>query len=221
MSAPEGRPRLVVVVTGTGTEVGKTWVTCALARALRASGWSVSARKPAQSFAPGTPAEATDAHLLAVATGETAYTVCPPHRWYARAMAPPMAAASMGLRAPRLSELVSETVWPAPCDFGLVELAGGVGSPQAADGDGADFVRASGPGAVVLVGEPGLGTLNDVRLAARALGPQPGLAVVLNRYDEGDELHRRNRAWLENNDGLAVFVDLSRLARRLGQLAVS
>ena len=86
------RPERVILVTGTGIEVGKTWVTVELARRLRADGVEVAARKPAQSFAPEDTM--TDASLLGEATGESAATVCPPRRWYPMPLAPPMAADS-------------------------------------------------------------------------------------------------------------------------------
>ncbi|HEY6416293.1 MAG TPA: AAA family ATPase, partial [Acidimicrobiales bacterium] len=70
------RPERLVVVTGTGTEVGKTWVACRLARALRERGLIVAARKPVQSYAAADAPDGTDAALLAEATGETALLVC-------------------------------------------------------------------------------------------------------------------------------------------------
>ena len=76
MSGP--RPGLVVVVAGTATEIGKTWVTARLAERLLAAGATVAARKPAQSFAADD--EVTDADVLAAATGEDPTAVCPPHR---------------------------------------------------------------------------------------------------------------------------------------------
>ena len=78
----------------------------------------------------------------------------------------------------------------------------------------------------MLVADAGLGTINAVRLCVDALGaagadggvaPRP--AVVLNRFDERTELHRRNRAWLEDVDGYDVVpatdVALASLAGRL------
>ena len=85
------RPRTLVVVLGTGTEVGKTWVGAALARELRRTGRTVAARKPAQSFLPE-ELGGTDAEVLAAATGEAPHEVCVEHRWYPTPMAPPMAA---------------------------------------------------------------------------------------------------------------------------------
>ncbi len=67
--AAAARPRLLVVVLGTATEVGKTWMSAAALRELAGRGRRVSARKPAQSFDPddGHP---TDAFVLGGATGE-------------------------------------------------------------------------------------------------------------------------------------------------------
>src|SRR5206468_1259236 len=91
------RPRRLVLVTGTGTGVGKTWVAARLLTELRAKGVHVAARKPVQSFAAGEGP--TDAEMLAAATGEDLADVCPAHRWYERPLAPPMAADVLG-RAP-------------------------------------------------------------------------------------------------------------------------
>lgn len=38
-----GRPELLVVIAGTGTDIGKTWVGCQLATELRAQGLRVAA----------------------------------------------------------------------------------------------------------------------------------------------------------------------------------
>ena len=204
-----GSPVRLVVVAGTGTEVGKTWVACQLARHWRERGLKVSARKLAQSFAPGEGP--TDAARLAEATGELAAEVCPPSRWYPRAMAPPMAAESLGLPSFSLGDLLGELRWPPGSDVGLVECAGGVGSPQADPGDCADLVERLAPHGVVLVAGAGLGTLNEVRLAARALSGHP-LFVYLNRYDGGDEVHVRNRRWLAEREYLLVTVSGGELA---------
>ena len=209
MSGGGPRPARLVVVAGTGTGVGKTWAGCELARHLRGLGLEVSARKLAQSFGP--EEGPSDAERLAEATGEKAAEVCPPSRWYPRTMAPPMAAESLGLRPFSLDDLLRELRWPPGVDVGLVECAGGVGSPQADDGDGADLVERLAPELVVVVAGAGLGTLNEVRLAARALSGHP-LFVYLNRYDGGDEVHVRNRRWLAEREYLLVTVSGGELA---------
>ncbi len=199
------RPARLVVVSGTGTEVGKTWVTAALARELREEHLRVAARKPAQSFAPDDAS--TDADVLGAATGEAPEEVCPRRRWYEAPMAPPMAADVLGRPAFTIADLSAELAWPDAIDVGLVETAGGVRSPLARDGDTIDLVAATQPDHVVLVADAGLGTINAVRLAHPLLAAFAPVTVFLNRYDADDDLHRRNRDWLADHERLTVVVD--------------
>jgi len=204
------RPELLIVVLGTDTGVGKTWASAHVLTLLREAGATVAARKPVQSFAPCDLE--TDARLLALATGEAVEAVCPPHRSYAMAMAPPMAAAFLGRPAPALAELIAELTWPDEAvAVGLVETVGGPRSPLASDGDSAALAAAVDPDLAVLVAPAGLGAINAVRLCGPAL-PRPTV-VFLNHFDGGD-LHDRNRRWLEG-DGFDVVVDVRELARRV------
>jgi dethiobiotin synthetase len=199
--------------------VGKTWVGCELARRASGQGLRVTARKMAQSFALGDTG--LDAERLALATGDDVRRVCPQHRSYEIPMAPPMAAAALG-RAPFVvADLLGELDWPSPAaDIGLLEQAGGVGSPQADDGDGIEVARLLAPDAVVLVARAGLGTLSDVSLAARALSAWAGvrrdrLVVFLNRFDRSDGLHSANRDWLTGVVGVRVVTDAGSLLEGL------
>ena len=203
---PATKPERLVVVAGTGTEVGKTWVGAALLRTLRDAGWRVAARKPAQSYAPDDAPSSTDAAVLGLASGEPPTTVCVAHRWYPVPMAPPMAARALGRPPFTLAELAVELEWPeGPGLVGLIETAGGVRSPLADDGDTADLVRLLEPDAGVLVADAGLGTINAVRSSAAALVGEP-LVVVLNRFAASNELHEANRQWLVERDGFSVVV---------------
>jgi len=210
------RPRTLVVVSGTATEVGKTWWSAALARALRSRGRTVAARKPVQSFDPHDMS--TDAVVLGAATGEDAAAVCAPPRWYEMAMAPPMAAATLGRPGFSIADLVAELGWPADVDVGFVESAGGPRSPLADDGDTITLTRALAPDLVVLVANAGLGTINAVRLAHDAFGALAPVVVALNRYDSSRVLHRANRDWLEATSGFSVVTDPNVLAERLARL---
>ena len=198
-----------MAVLGTGTGVGKTWVAAKALTRLRAKGCTVAARKPVQSFAPCDPE--TDADLLALATGEAPAEVCPRARWYGAAMAPPIAAAFLGLEPPTLDELVAELVWPAdPVQLGVLETVGGPRSPVAADADSAQVAAAIEPDLTVLVAHAGLGAINAVRLCAPVV-PQP-LVVFLNRFDRSD-VPDRNLRWLQA-EGFDVVVDMAELVRR-------
>jgi len=202
------RPKRLILVAGTGTEVGKTWVGAHLAESLRSRGLVVAARKPAQSFGPGEGA--TDAEVLAAATGEEPETVCPRHRWYEVAMAPPMAADALGRPPIKIAELAAEIAFPDGVDVGLVETAGGVRSPIAHDGDTVDLIAHLKPDAVVLVADAGLGTINAVLLSFAALAPAP-VHVILNRFDPGNGLQVANRQWLSERFGLEVVADVEEL----------
>ncbi|MDQ6727909.1 MAG: dethiobiotin synthase [Actinomycetota bacterium] len=204
------RPERLVAVLGTATEVGKTWVSASVLAYLRRRGTTVAARKPVQSFGPCD--WGTDAHELAAATGEQPEEVCPPSRWYAMAMAPPMAAAFLGSAPPTLDDLLAELVWPDPAvQVGLVETVGGPRSPLAEDADSAGLAAAIGADLCVLVAHAGLGAINAVRLCAPVV-PGP-LVVFLNHFDGGD-FHDRNRRWLQS-DGHDVVVDPADMARRV------
>jgi dethiobiotin synthetase len=207
------RPERLVFVTGTGTEVGKTWVAAKLAEVLRARGLLVAARKPAQSFGPDEN-RPTDAEVLGAATREAPETVCPRHRWYEIAMAPPMAADTLGRPPIKIAELATEIEFGDGVDVGLVETAGGVRSPLAHDGDTVDLMGVLKPDAAVLVADAGLGTINAVLLSFAALAPVP-VHVILNRFDAGDALHVANEEWLHDHFGLDVSVDVDSLADRL------
>lgn len=218
------RPGAVVLVAGTGTDVGKTWVSARLLEAWVGTGYRVAARKAAQSYQPG---DVTDAEVLAAASGAPPSQVCPPGRWYPVPLAPPMAAEALGAGSFTVADLLDELQWPEPeADVGLLETAGGVRSPQADDGDVLDVARILRPDVVVLVAEPGLGAINGVRMAVEALGSVPGpsggpvgVCVVLNRFDPSVDVHERNRRWLIERCGCdvtpAVPDSIARLAHRL------
>jgi dethiobiotin synthetase len=201
----------LVVVTGTGTEVGKTWVAAGLLRTLRDRGEVVAARKPVQSFEPG--AGPTDAEVLAEATGQAPEEVCPGQRSYELAMAPPVAARELGRPVPLLAELTDEVRWAAGTTIGLVEGVGGPRSPLAGDGDTVDLAAHLEPAAVVLVADAGLGTINAIRLCLPVLARWP-TTVVLNRFDATSRLHATNRAWLED-EGVDPVIGVESLADRL------
>jgi dethiobiotin synthetase len=204
------RPRTLVFVSGTGTEVGKTWWAAATARALRAEGVAVAARKPVQS---SEPRGETDADALADATGEDPLVVCPAHRTFALAWAPPMAARELGLPRFRVRDLAEELAW-TDVAVGFVEGAGGPRSPIADDGDNVDLAREIQPNLVLLVARAGLGTINAVRLATAAFDDFP-LIVALNHYDDGDALHARNREYLVERADLDVVTAPSQLVAHL------
>ena len=200
----------LIFVTGTGTAIGKTWVTARLLEAARGKGVPWRASKPAQSFAPG---EETDAEVLGAAGGMSPEEITPEHRWYAAALAPPMAAETLGLEPFSIGQLAAEIDVP---DQGvlLVEGAGGPRSPLADDGDSTDLARLLEVERVLLVADAELGTINASLLAAQAFEGCP-VTLFLNRYDDASEMHRLNAAWLRENSDLEVITEIEKLFERL------
>lgn len=134
-----------IFVSGSHTDVGKTWVACALLRAARAKGLTVEAVKPVVSgFDPADWAQSDPGQLLAAMGRELtpeALDVISPLRFDA-ALSPPMAARLEG-RDLRLAELVavSRQGLKSQADFLLVEGAGGVMSPMSEDATCLDLMR--------------------------------------------------------------------------------
>ena len=148
-------------VTGTGTEVGKTLVTCALAHQLRQTGVAVRAIKPVVSgFDPGAD-EADDCAQLLAAQGQPADTPLDqisPWRFKA-ALSPDMAAAAEGRELP-FSEVVGFSRQAAQGQtWLLIEGIGGVMVPLDDSHTVLDWIQALHVPALV-VGGSYLGTLS-------------------------------------------------------------
>jgi dethiobiotin synthetase len=165
-----------VLLVGTGTDVGKTHVTCALGAFARAERVRVTAYKP---VATGVVAEAEDAALHARATGRP-YVA--PTFAYRRPVSPHLAAREEH-RPVELDPIVARAADLArDADLLLIETAGGLFSPIDDRRTVADLARALAPDAIVLVAADRLGVLHDVRstrLAAEAAG-LPRMRVVVS-----------------------------------------
>jgi dethiobiotin synthetase len=171
-----------VVILGTGTNVGKTFVACALARALAAqrSVQRVHAVKPVETGVdrPGSiPPRGSDAAKLERAAPTTSLR---PHPLYAfpDAVSAHLAARRCGQRVsiPAIARWVSAMHDTALHTWSIVETAGGALSPVSARATNLDVAAALLPARVVLVAPDALGVLHDLRatlagMAARGLPP--------------------------------------------------
>ncbi|MFD4941079.1 dethiobiotin synthase [Streptomyces sp. NPDC058409] len=154
----------VLVVTGTGTEIGKTVVTAAVAAACRDR--SVAVLKPAQTgLAPGEPGDAAEVARLAgghVTAVELAR--------FPEPLAPATAARRAGLPPVRPHE-IAEAAEKLATEHDLVLVEGAGGLLVRFDDDGAtlaDAARLLGA-PVLVVAAAGLGTLNTTALTSEAL----------------------------------------------------
>ncbi len=176
-----------VVITGTDTGIGKTFVGCALARALVARGTKTLAVKPVESGCAELASTEEDGFLLAAATGQRQPLAALVR--LALSLAPPVAAALEGLELSledwvgRITALESaafedaapESPAPGLLRITLVEGAGGLLSPLTATADTRDLIRALGAEALLVTANR-LGTLNHTRLTFEALESH-GVAV--------------------------------------------
>ncbi|MEV5547482.1 dethiobiotin synthase [Streptomyces sp. NPDC052309] len=167
----------VLVITGTGTEVGKTVVTAAVAATAVAAGRSVAVLKAAQTgVGPEEPGDAQEVARLAGAV--TAAEVAR----YPEPLAPGTAARRAG-RAPVHPEDVAEAAAKLATEHDLVLVEGAGGLLVRFDAAGGTLADAAGLlGAPVLVVVPaGLGTLNSTELTARELRARglelPGVVI--------------------------------------------
>ncbi|MFD6431850.1 dethiobiotin synthase [Streptomyces venezuelae] len=156
----------VIVVSGTGTEIGKTVTTAAVAAVARAAGCSVAVLKPAQTgVAPGEPGDAQEVLRLAgdgITTRELAR--------YPEPLAPDVAARRSG-RAQVHPREVADAAAKLATEHDLVLVEGAGGLLVRFDDEGgtlADAARLLGAPVLVVV-SAGLGSLNTTQLTAEAL----------------------------------------------------
>lgn len=163
----------VLVVTGTGTGVGKTVVTAAVAALAAARGSRVAVVKPAQTgVAPGEPGDLDDVRRLAGVTDlhELARLGLP--------LSPAAAARRVGVPPPDLAGC-AEQVLALGAGRELVVVEGAGGLLVRYDDEGAtiaDLARSVSAEVLVVV-DAGLGTLNHTALTLEAVAHR-GLALA-------------------------------------------
>jgi len=160
-------------ISGAHTDVGKTYVACALLRAARARGLSVDAVKPVVSgVSPDDWSDSDPGRLLAALDrpldGKNLDTISPLR--FLAPLSPPMAARLEGrdLRLSELTDICRRALDASRADFMLVEGAGGVMSPLADDGTGLDLQKALGL-PTILVGGSYLGGISHTLTAIETL----------------------------------------------------
>lgn len=168
----------VLMVSGTGTEIGKTVVTAALAAVAVAAGRSVAVLKPAQTgVAPGEPGDVFEVRRLA---GETVTGL--ELARFPEPLAPDTAARRAGM-APVRPERIAEAAEKLAAEHDLVLVEGAGGLLVRYDEKGATLADAARllAAPVLVVASAGLGTLNTTALTSEALRARglscPGVVV--------------------------------------------
>ncbi len=165
-------------LTGTDTGAGKTFATCALLQAARASGYSALGMKPVASGCHWTERgwRNEDAlALLAHGSVEADYAQVNPYALPA-ATAPEIAAALAGTEIELAPILAAHAALAARADWVFVEGVGGWLAPLSATLDQPRLARALGLPVILVVGLR-LGCLSHARLTSRAIVAD-GFALV-------------------------------------------
>ncbi len=200
-------------ITGTSTDVGKTYVAALIARTLVDSGKRVGVYKPVESGCrrEGDSLVAADARRLweaAEMPGDLS-KVCP--QCFEAALSPPQAAALENKNVDPLLLRNGIGYWRDRSDFVLVEGAGGWMSPLSAEDYNADLAVDLGLPLVIVV-DNRLGAINatlQTILTAQAVAPQlPIAGVILNQT----ELHRGDASVGRNAEELRARCEVPLLA---------
>lgn len=180
----------VLVVSGTGTGVGKTVVTAAVAALAASRGSRVAVVKPVQTgVGPDEPGDLDDVRRLAAVTDLHEFARLPD------ALSPAAAARRAGVAAPDLRDVAARVrALAAERDLVVVEGAGGLLVRYDAQGATiADLAHHLGA-AVLVVVDPSLGTLNHTALTLEALAHRDlSLAgVVVGAWPDDPDLACRS-----------------------------
>ncbi len=159
-------------VTGAGTDIGKTHIACALLRAWRTRGLACAAFKPVLSgFDEASAAESDAGRLLSALGAEVnAATVNAITPWrYSAPLSPPAAARAEGRDIPYGAVVEAcRRLIGAHDGAALIEGAGGVMSPIAADKTNLDLIAALNLPALLVTGSY-LGAISHTLTAVEAL----------------------------------------------------
>jgi dethiobiotin synthetase len=204
-----------LVITGAGTEIGKTYVACALIAAARAHGLAVDAFKPVVSGYEDARAAESDPGLLLSALGAavTPDAIAAIAPWRYRA---PIAA-NLAARAEGRSIFYNDVL--AACreriasadGLLIVEGAGGLMSPLSDDHTFLDLFAALGA-PVVIVGGAYLGAISHMLsalVAARSRGLKI-LAAIVSQGEASAGALADTRQTLAMLDRDTLYVALSR-----------
>lgn len=202
-----------IFITGTGTDLGKTYVAGELVAALQGEGYDTAYYKPVLSGSDNI--FESDAGMVRKRAGLEQEPLSMVTTMFHDAVSPHLAAA-------RVQQGVDLDIIKA--DFGtvnmlhdvtVVEGCGGIVCPLTLFADGRrimqeDVIRALGLDAVI-VADAGLGTINATVLTIEYMRAHGlGIAgVILNRFDETDEMHQDNLAMIEKLGGVDVVATVA------------
>lgn len=201
-----------IFITGTGTDVGKTYITGLVLKKFRENGKKAAYYKAAMSGnerrADGTliPGDALQVKKVS-GIEQTLEEMCP--YVYENAVSPHLAAQMEGNPVDMERVLKNFDQVCEAYDYVTAEGSGGILCPLRFDSQKIqleDFVKARDL-ACLAVADAGLGTINAVVLTAEHMKARqiPVKGIIFNHYEPGNPLHEDNRFMCEYMTGLKVI----------------
>lgn len=211
-----------IFITGTGTDVGKTFVTGLILKKLRENGRNAAYYKAAMSgnerrtdgsLVPGDAVWVKEVSGI----GQPLEEMCP--YVYEHAYSPHLASRLEG--NPVCMDVVKKGFQALTGKYGYVtvEGSGGILCPIRFDGEKIqleDVVKELGL-SCLLVADAGLGTINSVVLTAEYMRSK-GMelkGLIFNRFHKGDVMEEDNKRMCESMTGLKVLACVEEGAARL------
>ena len=200
-----------IFITGTGTDVGKTYVTGLIVKKLRESGadaayykaaMSGNERRPDGSLIPGDALQVKNMSGIRQSLEE----MCP--YVYETAVSPHLASRIEGNPVRMETVLAGFQKVREEYEYVTMEGSGGILCPLCFDETDIrlpEVVKACCLGCL-MIADAGLGTINGVALTAYYLKEQgiPLKGIIFNHYKQGDVLHEDNRKMCEYYTGVPV-----------------
>lgn len=195
-------------ITGSDTDVGKTYITCQLIRQLAQFNQVLEVRKPAES---GCELDASSNMIAAdglklQAANQHAETIDRITKFkFLAALAPPRAARLEGRRL-LLNDLLGACTRDNCNSTLIVEGAGGFYSPLAEDGLNADLASLLRLPVFIVIRDK-IGAVNQALLTIQAVKSKnlPIAAIILNQVDPNQYSAMNNREDLQAHCDLPVF----------------
>jgi dethiobiotin synthetase len=199
-----------IFITGTDTDVGKTFVAAGIARALRARGIGVGVMKPAETGCRSRDGKLIPADAMTLMrSAETAdpLDIVNPYRF--RAPLAPMVAAQREGRTIKLRKIREAfRLLTKKHEFLIIEGAGGIMVPLSSSMSYLDLA-AELRLPVLIIARPGLGTINHTLLTVMALRqrklPIAGFVINYSRNQRAGEAERTNPEVIEDRSGVPVI----------------
>lgn len=201
-----------IFITGTDTDVGKTFVTAQLVKALRNKGIQAGYYKAALSgayYEEGKLIPGDAKYVMDIADFKEEYDKCVSYT-FETAVSPHLAAQIEGIEINLDKIKVDYKALLNKYEYLFVEGSGGIICPIQATEEAfillEDIIKSLDLD-ILVVARAGLGTINHTVLTVKYIQSQ-GLVVkgiILNGYEEGNTLHEDNKRMIEALTGVEVI----------------